>query len=129
MISPDDEAAWRRLGDLLAAERGGRSRATVSKASGVGARTIQEYENGKPFRRPPQKLWDLLRYYRWTPDSLRRVLDGGLPTYLPDPVPALGPRAYAEVVQAIQESKDLTARRKRILLKDFAEREHLPETI
>lgn len=123
MTHPDE--AWIRLGQFLAAERGGRSRASVAAASGVGARTIQEYESGRAFRRPPQKLWDLLRYYRWTPDSLTAVLAGGLPDHMPavPPIPALGPILYAEMVDVIANHPTLPRRRKTKLLRDFAERE------
>lgn len=116
MNYPDE--AYQRLGQLLAAERGGRSRAAVSAACGVGARTIQEYEDGKAFRKPPQKLWDLLRFYRWTPDSLGRVLAGGLPEYIPETPPTtITPAEYAQLVEMVNSHPTLPRNSKRRLLK------------
>lgn len=128
------DEAWVRFGEVLASERGGRGRDAVAAATGVGARTIQEYEDGKPFQRPPGKLWDLLRYYRWTPDSWRDVLAGGLPTYLPElpPTPLLTPAEHDEIVKAIESHPMLPGRRRRKLLKtmkDLTERPPSPEAI
>lgn len=74
--------AWRHLGNCLRYERKGRSRAEVAEATKISVGTIEDYENGRVYRRPPDKMWRLANFYRWTPDSLHKVLRGENPTYL-----------------------------------------------
>lgn len=80
---------------------------------------IQKYEGGKVHPEgPPDKLWQLARYYRWTPDSLSRVLEHReLPRYLPEPppLPALQGELRDKVTKAIEESPHLTDQEKRDL--------------
>lgn len=115
------DEAWKRFGELLAAERGGRSRAMVSHDSQVSVRTIQAYEDGKRFDRVPGKLWDLLRYYGWRPDSLDSVLAGGLPIYMPPaPAPAISAEEHAHVIEVITSHPTLSERRKKRALKMVA---------
>lgn len=80
---PYSAADWQHLGDCLRAERDARPRSEVARDSGISHATIEAYESGRVYNRPPDKLWRLINYYRWTPDSLRKVLEGGLPTHLP----------------------------------------------
>jgi len=93
-----DAGRWTHLGHCLRAERGGRSRQTIEELSGVSATMIQLYEGGKVHREPPDKMWQLARFYRWTPDSIPRVLAGELPSYLPDE-----PKPLAKLTRANRE--------------------------
>lgn len=106
---------WRHLGDCLRAARDGRPLAQIAKASGVAARTIQQYEEGKARRRPTDKMWRLMNFYRWTPDSARRVLGGGYPATIPPFTQAQA----ARFEQGVLDSPDLTDREKLEFLRKF----------
>jgi transcriptional regulator with XRE-family HTH domain len=80
--TPED---WQRLGHALRAERGKRGRKAVEALSGVSARMILDYENGKVHERPPGGLVQLAKFYGWTFDSVTKVLDNtAMPAYRPD---------------------------------------------
>lgn len=110
---------WVHLGHCLRQERGGRSRREIEEKSGVSATQIQVYELGKVHRDPPDKLWQLAKFYRWTPDSIPRVLAGGLPTYLPDPkpIPLLAPETRERIAVAVMGDPFLDRESKRDLLR------------
>lgn len=85
MKPPRDAPApdWRHLGNCLTAARNGRSVPEIAAAAGVSVMSIYAYESGRAYAKPPAKMWRLVNYYRWTPDSLDAVLAGGLPRVLP----------------------------------------------
>lgn len=114
---------WLHLADCLRASRNGRSVAAIAEATGISHATIEAYETGRTYRRPPDKMWRLVNYYRWTPDSLRNVLAGGYPTVLPPlpPMPPLG-KHYRTAVAMVNNS-GLPRAEKRLLLRQFEERE------
>lgn len=110
---------WTHLGDCLRAERNGRPVVRIAHEAGISHTTIESYESGrKRYARPPDKMWRLVGFYRWTPDSLRRVLLGGLPDRLPaDPAPPfVSPALYAELLAAISSHDGLSRNEKRRLL-------------
>lgn len=72
----DDPQGWERIATALRAARGGRSREDVSLASGVGVRSIQDYESGKVFENFPGKMIQLAAHYGWAPPALRALYDG-----------------------------------------------------
>lgn len=76
---------------------------------------IQRYERGKVHAEPPDKLWQLARFYRWTPDSIGRVLQGELPKYLPPP--EISEVARERIAKAIAEHPTLPEDEKRDLFK------------
>jgi transcriptional regulator with XRE-family HTH domain len=109
----DPVEQWAYLGQCLRAERGGRSREKIEELSGVSATMIQRYERGKVHTDPPDKLWQLARFYRWTPDSISRVLAGELPKYLPPP--DISEAARERIAKAIAEHPTLPEDEKREL--------------
>jgi transcriptional regulator with XRE-family HTH domain len=117
-----DPEAWERLGRYLRAERKGRSRADVERLSSVSATMIQRYEDGKVHTRPPDKLWALIAFYRWTPDSLESVLNGGLPEYMPapPPIPPGDPIRRGKLAEAIREHAGFTPEERRDLMRWLA---------
>lgn len=90
-------ADWAHLADCLRAARAGRSVAEIARASGVSASGIEVYESGRAWKTPPPKLWALVNYYGWTPDSIRIVLAGGLPRRMPE----ISPETYQALVAQI----------------------------
>lgn len=99
MTSPSE--GFKRVGVALRAERGGRARERIATESGVGARTIQDYEAGKEYDNGfPGQMIQLAKYYRWTPGSLQAVYDGGEPRYRPSDDAPEPPRPMDPAVKA-----------------------------
>ncbi len=97
---------WRNLGNCLAAARNGRSVPEIAAASGVSIMSIYAYESGRPYAKPPAKMWRLVNFYRWTPDSLDVVLAGGQPRLLPAATRAQAAAMMAAVRADPRLSKD-----------------------
>lgn len=90
-MTADSGGDWHYLGRCLRASRNGRPRSLIHAESGVSEEMIKRYEAGDVnASAPPDKLWQLVNYYRWSPDSIDRVLGGppATPTIMPPPMPA-----------------------------------------
>lgn len=85
-LTPDQAV---RLGNALRAERAARSIDEISRAADLAPNTISGWENAKHSKVSP-KLYKLAAHYRWTADSVRKVLSGERPDYIP-PVAVLAP--------------------------------------
>lgn len=107
-VTTADTRDWRYLGDCLRAARNGRPRHEVAALSGVSEPVIKRYERGEVTSSdPPDKLWQLANFYRWTPDSISRVLKGPpeLPTLMP---PALPPHVQRLLIGEIEADEKLS---------------------
>lgn len=69
---------WLRLGEFLVEERLPRTREEIAGELGVSWETIRDIELGTK-RRLTDTIRSLAKFYGWTPDSLRLVLEGGYP--------------------------------------------------
>lgn len=92
----------KRLGDLGQQRRLalGRTIEEVAKIGGLGKTTVSNIENSYPVK--PRSLFAYDRGVSWTPGSAARVLDGGDPTPLEDPVFAL----TEEIVEAYMPAEE-----------------------
>lgn len=97
------DADWAHLGECLREARAGEPMEKVAAAAGVSRAQIERYESGRVHDSIPGKLYKLAKFYGWAPGSVRRVLAGGEPAYLP-PLPPLPPK-----------DPEMEARLKRIL--------------
>lgn len=121
MTAPDLRRDWQHLGRALRVARGGRSRSEVDRLSGVSATQIKRYEAG--LVTPPEipdKMWTLITFYGWTPDSIGKVLAGGEPTYAPSndgPATPLAPDVLDKVVGVVSQTDVMTSAEKREFLR------------
>lgn len=114
---------WKHVADCLKSARNGRTLAEVVEGSGVSIRQILAYESGKVYRRPPDKMWQLVNFYRWSPGSLRAVMAGGMPTYVDDGkhLPDLGSTATRELLRAIERDDVMNEEEKEHLRRRLTE--------
>jgi transcriptional regulator with XRE-family HTH domain len=80
---------WGRLGAVIRQHRRaqGLSRIQLARAAGISQRTLESYERGYVPARPhivPMGHVAVGTALGWTPDSVRRVLEGGEPRVRPD---------------------------------------------
>lgn len=73
------DRGWRRLGEVVAAERGRhwRSRAAFARVSGVSERVIDDIERGSRANYAPATLASVEAALGWTPGTCLRVVGGG----------------------------------------------------
>jgi transcriptional regulator with XRE-family HTH domain len=104
-----DGADWQHLGRCLREARAGEPRHVIAKRADVSRTQIQRYEEGHPHKVIPDKLYKLARFYGWAPGSVRRVLAGGEPEYLPalPAAPEPTPRVRARM-QAVLDDPEST---------------------
>lgn len=105
-----DRRDWKYLGRCLRAARDGRPRSEIAAAAEVSEPTIKRYERGEVNGHEiPDKLQRLANYYRWSPDSLDRILDEGPPArpqYVPPPIPQAAVERLADAVKTAPELSD-----------------------
>lgn len=98
-----DGRDWKYLGRCLRAARDGRPRSEIATAADVSEPTIKRYERGLiNGEEVPDKLQRLANFYRWSPDSLDRILDEGPPArpqYVPPPLPPAAAEWFADAVK------------------------------
>jgi len=109
-----EDADWGHLGECLREARAGESREHIAKLAGVSRAQIQRYEEGRVHSVIPDKLYKLAKYYRWAPGSVRKVLAGGEPEYLPDlpSAPPLTPAMRADVQRMAEQHPTWTEQQK-----------------
>lgn len=90
LMTPMRDADWAHLGECLREARAGEPMEKIALRAGVSRAQIERYESGRVHGSIPGKLYKLARFYGWAPGSVRRVLAGGDPQYLP-PLPPLPP--------------------------------------
>jgi hypothetical protein len=80
---------WNRLAELIRAEvaRQGGARA-FAESSGIGQRTVERLENGEQSGYRTGTIDRLEAAMGWQHGSVDRVLEGGQPQPLPDPIMA-----------------------------------------
>jgi transcriptional regulator with XRE-family HTH domain len=81
---------WQRLGRRVKAERGRRGYLTAGElaaAAGLSVRTVETIESGAHTGRPRETtLAKLERALGWQDGSVERILEGGRPRYVTDPL-------------------------------------------